>query len=256
MKSNKCLSGDVGLAQIEMLEPQKWRITLPTRSDGVLRQFWLHIKYPVRRKSGLKGRVWTRAEVFAPPHCPLSKIQNFARIHAESFYANLKLRGLLDEMPPIYFLGEPHQIQLLPQAKQQNIEFSPEKLCVIAGFQNLESAKPCLKKKMQALGTVYIAPIWQNLAKQISPAPPPTWRWLRGRQKLGTCSRTGEISLNWRLVQMPPEAVASVIAHEFAHLKEFNHSAAFYAELTRILPSWQEGEAWLQAHSHRCAWDF
>lgn len=242
--------------QIERLEAQKWRVTLPPKDDDPVRQFWLHIKYPARRKSGLRGRVWTQAEVLAPRHYGADIIEQFVRQHAESFYQNLKARGLLAEMPPIYFLGEAYLVQLMPQAAAKKIEFTPEKICLITGFANLDAAKPWIKKKLQALGKMYLLPIWQHLAAQLSPPPPPQWRWLRGRQRLGTCSRAGDISLNWRLVQMPPEAAAAVIAHELAHLKVFDHSPAFFAELTRILPTWQEGEAWLNAHSHRCAWDF
>ena len=37
---------------------------------------------------------------------------------------------------------------------------------------------------------------------------------------------TGEIRLNWRLVQLPPALADYVVAHEVAHLVELNHSRA------------------------------
>lgn len=64
----------------------------------------------------------------------------------------------------------------------------------------------------------------------------------------GSCSSTGNINYNWRLILAPPFVLDYVAAHEVAHLIEMNHSAAFWSCVTRTLPDMERGRAWLKAH--------
>ncbi|KKB07993.1 M48 family metallopeptidase [Devosia chinhatensis] len=64
----------------------------------------------------------------------------------------------------------------------------------------------------------------------------------------GSCSSTGNINYNWRLILAPPHVLDYVAAHEVAHLLEMNHSPAFWAEVERTLPDMAKGRAWLKAH--------
>ncbi|MNL31958.1 hypothetical protein D3C87_1537770 [compost metagenome] len=64
----------------------------------------------------------------------------------------------------------------------------------------------------------------------------------------GSCSSSGNINYNWRLILAPPHVLDYVAAHEVAHLVEMNHSAAFWATVERTLPDMARGRAWLKAH--------
>jgi len=68
------------------------------------------------------------------------------------------------------------------------------------------------------------------------------------RSRWGSCSRRGAISLNWRLVQAPPEVLDYVIVHELMHLREMNHSARFWALVESACPEFRTSECWLKAH--------
>jgi predicted metal-dependent hydrolase len=71
------------------------------------------------------------------------------------------------------------------------------------------------------------------------------------RSRWGSCSRSGTISLNWRLIQAPPFVSDYILLHELAHLKHMNHSARYWAEVARICPAWDAAEKWLKQYSRR-----
>ena len=68
------------------------------------------------------------------------------------------------------------------------------------------------------------------------------------RTRWGSCSRRGVISLNWRLVQIPPEVSDYIILHELAHLRQMNHSPRFWTEVKSLCPGYEAAEAWLKQH--------
>ena len=69
------------------------------------------------------------------------------------------------------------------------------------------------------------------------------------RGRWGSCSTRGTIRLNWRLIMAPVSVRCSVIAHEVAHIKHMNHSAAFYDWLDTIYEgNRHHSDQWLKRH--------
>jgi predicted metal-dependent hydrolase len=66
------------------------------------------------------------------------------------------------------------------------------------------------------------------------------------RSRWGSCSATGTISLNWRLVQTPDFVRDYIIHHELMHLREMNHSARFWARVEEVCPDWRAAERWVK----------
>lgn len=69
------------------------------------------------------------------------------------------------------------------------------------------------------------------------------------RTRWGSCSPTGRISLNWRLILLPADVADYVLLHELAHLRHLNHSTRFWQEVARICPWHHEARAWLRRHA-------
>jgi predicted metal-dependent hydrolase len=67
------------------------------------------------------------------------------------------------------------------------------------------------------------------------------------RTRWGSCSPSGRISLNWRLVQVPPAVCDYVLLHELTHLRHLNHSARFWRELARLCPHHAQARQWLRS---------
>ena len=69
------------------------------------------------------------------------------------------------------------------------------------------------------------------------------------RTKWGSCSSKGNLNFNCVLMLSPEWVRDYIVVHELCHLKEMNHSAAFWAEVARICPHYKEAKAWLKANS-------
>ena len=66
------------------------------------------------------------------------------------------------------------------------------------------------------------------------------------RTRWGSCGRDGHISLNWRLVLMPPEVRDYVLIHELMHLRRLDHSPAFWKLVAAACPGYREARQWLR----------
>ncbi|MCA1585952.1 MAG: M48 family metallopeptidase [Acidobacteria bacterium] len=61
----------------------------------------------------------------------------------------------------------------------------------------------------------------------------------------GACSPRGAITLNWRLVQVPPFVREYVLLHELMHCRELNHSRRFWRHMAEVCPRFRDARAWL-----------
>ncbi len=68
------------------------------------------------------------------------------------------------------------------------------------------------------------------------------------RRSWGSCSSAGNLNFHYRLLFLPTEVRDYVIVHELCHLRVFNHSAAFWSEVSAILPNYKECRCILKKH--------
>ena len=71
------------------------------------------------------------------------------------------------------------------------------------------------------------------------------------KSKWGSCSAKGNLNFNCLLMEAPPEVLDYVVVHELCHRKYMNHSAAFWAEVARVLPGYREQERWLKTEGQK-----
>jgi len=70
--------------------------------------------------------------------------------------------------------------------------------------------------------------------------------------KWGSCSHTGRMSFSTRLMFAPKEVQDYVIIHELCHLKELNHSGAFWKLVEGFDGSYRDKVKWLTDYGHLC----
>ncbi|HEY4080460.1 MAG TPA: SprT family zinc-dependent metalloprotease [Burkholderiaceae bacterium] len=74
-------------------------------------------------------------------------------------------------------------------------------------------------------------------------------RLTSAQTRWGSASADGTIRLNWRLVHYSSSIIDYVVAHELAHLREMNHSPAFWSVVRSVLPDFEEARGRLKDES-------
>ena len=69
------------------------------------------------------------------------------------------------------------------------------------------------------------------------------------RTRWGSASKAGRLSLSWRLVLAPNEALETVVIHELAHLRYFGHGPRFWALVASRRPDHRTWRRWLHDHA-------
>lgn len=68
------------------------------------------------------------------------------------------------------------------------------------------------------------------------------------RTRWASCSSSGAMSFNWRLLLAPEPILDYVVEHEVAHLEVLDHSERFWRLLASRCPEYREHERWLRLH--------
>jgi hypothetical protein len=76
------------------------------------------------------------------------------------------------------------------------------------------------------------------------------------KTRWGSCSHKGTISLNWRLIQTPPEVSDYILIHELMHLLEMNHSKRFWKKVQNACPDYKNHELWIRKFGRKILGDY
>lgn len=68
------------------------------------------------------------------------------------------------------------------------------------------------------------------------------------KTRWGSCSSTGTLSFNYRLMFAPPRVLDYVVVHELCHLTHMNHSRDFWNLVASVMPDYKQYKTWLKEH--------
>lgn len=66
------------------------------------------------------------------------------------------------------------------------------------------------------------------------------------KSRWGSCSEKGNLNFNCLLMLTPPDVIDYVVVHELCHRIHMDHSAAFWAEVQKVLPDYKKAKKWLK----------
>lgn len=71
------------------------------------------------------------------------------------------------------------------------------------------------------------------------------------KTRWGSCSITGRLNYNWKLMLAPPDAIDYLVIHELCHLIEMNHDPAFWRLVELYCPNYAYWKKWLRDNAYR-----
>ena len=110
-----------------------------------------------------------------------------------------------------------------------------EKHCIITMLDATFSAN-AFNEELKRIARLELPEIARNMATDAG-LPLASVTLSSARTMWGSCTSTGRVRLNFRLLQLAPELMRHVVAHELAHLVEFNHSKRFWAIVQGLDPN-------------------
>ena len=125
-------------------------------------------------------------------------------------------------------------------------ECAGKRLVVSGEPTDFESCKQALCRWLSRRGRQELEPWLAGLAERCGLE----YQRVTVRQqktRWGSCSRQGTISLNARLLLMPPEAVEYVLVHELCHTVRMDHSPRFWQLVARHDPDYREHKKLVRA---------
>ncbi len=143
----------------------------------------------------------------------------------------------------IHYLGEilTLRVGIFPKA----VQHVGEELCV-----RDEGSASHIEKKVSTWYRKQALPLFISRAEhyaKILDVKPCSIRLTTARTRWGSCSSNGEVRLNVQLIKLPHYLIDYVIVHELAHLREMNHSVAFWRLVERACPNYARLRSELKA---------
>ena len=73
------------------------------------------------------------------------------------------------------------------------------------------------------------------------------------KSRWGSCSSSGDVSFNWRIIISPHHIVDYIVVHELCHLLEHNHGPKYWKHVERVIPNFKDCREWLKVNGERLA---
>jgi predicted metal-dependent hydrolase len=68
------------------------------------------------------------------------------------------------------------------------------------------------------------------------------------KARWGSCSSSGDVTYNWRIIIAPHHIVDYIVVHELCHLLEHNHSPKYWKHVEHVIPNYKDCRQWLKVN--------
>jgi predicted metal-dependent hydrolase len=176
-----------------------------------------------------------------PPETEPDDLVRLVKAKRRWLYGKLAERQALGEARPsrqyvsgegFFYLGRSYRLLLVDDA--------PAPVRLVRG--RLELRRDHVPDATRHLVRWYRRAGWSWLGKRIQPwaarmeAPLTELRVLPLGFRWGSCSPDGRLNIHWATMQLPPDLVDYVLAHELAHVHRPDHGPEFWRLVERAMP--------------------
>lgn len=140
------------------------------------------------------------------------------------------------------YLGRNYKLKLVENSKKQLIfskgVFYLDKNAI---KQGKELFKVFYKTKLQAK----IKPLVKRYQEQLG-VEAKAVKVMELQHRWASCTKTGNVNFHWKCAMAPMDVLHYIVLHELVHLIHLNHTTAFWNEVDKIMPNYQQHVHWLK----------
>jgi len=144
------------------------------------------------------------------------------------------------------YLGRSYRLKLVPELSEP-LMLKDGYFCLRTNNGSLPDADAAFKAFYRAKGAVRIPPrVAYYQAKMDVEAK--AVKLLDLKHRWASCSPGGNLNFHWKCMMAPLTILDYIVVHELAHLVYPNHTKAFWNELDKVMPDFQECKEWLRVN--------
>jgi predicted metal-dependent hydrolase len=145
------------------------------------------------------------------------------------------------------FLGQEFRLRWIPFQGRARAEFAERELQIFCSEPDAELWKKLIRRQYEAQARWLITERVAHWAGRMQETYGRV-SFRAQRTRWGSCTLSGNLSFNWKLMFAPPEVIDYVVIHELAHRAHLDHSAKFWSRVAEFDPNYDEHRKYLQKH--------
>lgn len=148
------------------------------------------------------------------------------------------------------YLGRRYRLEVRKSARKENCKLIHGRLRAEIGSGSEE--KEVKGRVRRVLLVWYFERAAERIRERMDLLAPRVGKWPQSMEikdhkaRWGSCSPSGVVRFNWRIIMAPLPVVDYVIVHELCHLLHHHHSHRFWQKVESILPDYQKRQAVLR----------
>jgi predicted metal-dependent hydrolase len=152
----------------------------------------------------------------------------------------------LSKRPVIWYLGREYRLSYAHEEGRASVHFDGEQV-VVKCFDEADG-KRTLERWYRTQAKAVIGSALVNWAAEMKVSYGEVV-YRDQKTRWGSCSTTGDLNFNWRLIMAPMSVLNYVVIHELAHRKEMNHSVRFWKIVERYCADYKKQQDWLKKNT-------
>lgn len=117
--------------------------------------------------------------------------------------------------------------------------------CLRVNNGSIPDADAAFKEFYRAKGTARIPPRVAYFQAKMD-VEPRSIKVIDLKHRWASCTPSGNLNFHWKCMMAPLTIIDYIVVHELAHLIYPNHTAAFWNQVDKVMPDFQERKDWLR----------
>ena len=144
------------------------------------------------------------------------------------------------------YLGRSYRLKLVSDLAEP-LMLKDGYFCLRTSNGSLPDADAAFKAFYRAKGAVRIPPRVAYFQAKMD-VEPKAVRVIELKHRWASCSPGGNLNFHWKCMMAPLTILDYIVVHELAHLVYPNHTKAFWNEVDKVMPDFQERKEWLRVN--------